>query len=233
MGDSLDRGMVLVMSLWADTSSNMLWLDSTTPADASASTPGAARGSCPTTGGSSQTLVSQNPTATVTFSNVKWGTIGSTTSSASSTPAPSSTTTAKPPTSTTTTTAKPPSSTTTTTASPPPSSTTTTTTAAASSPSATGDITFSVHQGSNEWWLAVAVGNVNGDVKNVALTDSSSVTSWTNLQSTTWGYWVYETAGTALVAPLNFQITSTSGEVVSVILPQIIAGSEVNTSTQF
>jgi len=90
-----------------------------------------------------------------------------------------------------------------------------------------------VHQGSSVWWLAVAIGNVNGDVASVALTDSSSITSWTDLQSTNWGYWIFPTTGTALVGPLNFQITSTTGEVVVVTLPQIIAGSELNTNSQF
>jgi cellulose 1,4-beta-cellobiosidase len=31
MGDAMDRGMVLVMSLWADYAVRMLWLDSIFP----------------------------------------------------------------------------------------------------------------------------------------------------------------------------------------------------------
>jgi cellulose 1,4-beta-cellobiosidase len=38
--------MVLVMSLWDDHYSNMLWLDSTYPTDADPSEPGKGRGSC-------------------------------------------------------------------------------------------------------------------------------------------------------------------------------------------
>jgi cellulose 1,4-beta-cellobiosidase len=43
--------MVLVMSLWDDHYSNMLWLDSTYPTDASADEPGKGRGSCETSSG--------------------------------------------------------------------------------------------------------------------------------------------------------------------------------------
>merc|ERR1712084_9347 len=38
MGEALDRGMVLVLSLWDDSEVNMLWLDATYPATASRST---------------------------------------------------------------------------------------------------------------------------------------------------------------------------------------------------
>jgi len=49
MSDALDRGVVLVMSLWDDKVSNMLWLDSTFPVGSTAT--GAARGSCSTSSG--------------------------------------------------------------------------------------------------------------------------------------------------------------------------------------
>lgn len=48
---AVSQGMVLVMSLWDDHNSNMLWLDSTFPAGKNASTPGVARGTCATTSG--------------------------------------------------------------------------------------------------------------------------------------------------------------------------------------
>lgn len=83
MGESLRRGVVLVLSLWADTASQMLWLDSNVPVTGSASTPGVARGSCPTTSGAYDTVVSQYASATVKYSDIKWGPIGSTTTGVS------------------------------------------------------------------------------------------------------------------------------------------------------
>lgn len=104
MGQALDRGMVLVMSIWDDYAANMLWLDSNTPKTGSASTPGVARGSCSTSSGMSPVvnkralhapyvrLVSNtlflgvpsdveqnNKASSVKFSNVKWGALGTTT----------------------------------------------------------------------------------------------------------------------------------------------------------
>jgi cellulose 1,4-beta-cellobiosidase len=78
MGAAMARGMVLVMSLWDDHAVNMLWLDSTYPANASVSQPGVARGSCATTSGVPTDVESQSPNAQVVFSNIKFGDIGST-----------------------------------------------------------------------------------------------------------------------------------------------------------
>jgi len=80
MGEALDRGMVLVLSLWDDSQVNMLWLDSQYPTDVPASTPGVMRGPCP--GGelsSPAYLRKTTPNSQVTFSQIKFGTIGSTT----------------------------------------------------------------------------------------------------------------------------------------------------------
>jgi cellulose 1,4-beta-cellobiosidase len=79
MGDAMKQGMVLVMSLWDDHDVNMLWLDSNFPADADPSAPGVARGSCPTTSGVPADVEASNPTATVKYSNIRFGPIGSTT----------------------------------------------------------------------------------------------------------------------------------------------------------
>lgn len=76
MGKGMELGMVLVMSLWDDHYSNMLWLDSTYPTDATH--PGAERGSCPVTGGVPAEVEAANANAAVIFSNVKFGPIGST-----------------------------------------------------------------------------------------------------------------------------------------------------------
>eukprot|EP00932_Pfiesteria_piscicida_P010277 SRR837773.21176.p2 GENE.SRR837773.21176~~SRR837773.21176.p2 ORF type:complete len:483 (-),score=214.07 SRR837773.21176:75-1484(-) len=79
MGEALDRGMVLVLSLWDDSQVNMLWLDSKFPADEPSSAPGVLRGPCP--GGSTSTpefLRKAHPNAQVSYSKIKVGTIGST-----------------------------------------------------------------------------------------------------------------------------------------------------------
>jgi len=83
MGVAMDRGMVLVLSLWDDIEANMLWLDSKYPVNASASTPGVERGPC--AGGAASTpeyLRRTYPHASVKFWNAAVGEIGSTTSSA-------------------------------------------------------------------------------------------------------------------------------------------------------
>lgn len=73
MGGALGRGVVLVLSLWNDLSGGMLWLDGVFPVGANATTPGVARGNCSATSGSVS-----DPSASVTFSNIKIGDIGST-----------------------------------------------------------------------------------------------------------------------------------------------------------
>ncbi|KAJ5959958.1 CAZyme family GH7 [Penicillium vulpinum] len=82
MGEGLDQGMVLVMSLWDDHYANMLWLDGEVyPTDADASDPGAARGTCATTSGKPDDVEANSGSAKVTYSNIKVGPIGSTYSS--------------------------------------------------------------------------------------------------------------------------------------------------------
>merc|ERR1712203_367890 len=79
MGEALDRGMVLVMSLWDDTKVNMLWLDAAYPTDVAPDKLGVLRGPCP--GGATSEpkfLRSTHPDAHVAFSQIKVGTIGST-----------------------------------------------------------------------------------------------------------------------------------------------------------
>jgi len=76
MSKALDAGMTLVMSVWDDHNSNMLWLDSTYPTTATG--PGAARGSCDTSSGVPTDVESKSPGASVTYSNIKVGPINST-----------------------------------------------------------------------------------------------------------------------------------------------------------
>nr|AEF58998.1 1,4-beta-D-glucan cellobiohydrolase B precursor [Aspergillus niger] len=84
MGEAMANGMVLVLSLWDDYAANMLWLDSDYPVNSSASTPGVARGTCSTDSGVPATVEADSPNAYVTYSNIKFGPIGSTYSSGSS-----------------------------------------------------------------------------------------------------------------------------------------------------
>lgn len=54
----------------------MLWLDSTYPVDSTDA--GAARGSCASSSGVPSDIESNNATASVIYSNIKFGAIGST-----------------------------------------------------------------------------------------------------------------------------------------------------------
>ncbi|CAA7263714.1 unnamed protein product [Cyclocybe aegerita] len=82
MASGIKNGMVLALSIWDDHHAHMLWLDSTYPVDSTA--PGAARGTCPTTGGDPEDVEANHPDASVTYSNIKVGDIGSTFSSTGS-----------------------------------------------------------------------------------------------------------------------------------------------------
>jgi len=78
LGDTLDRGVVLVMSLWDDHDVHMLWLDSDYPTTSDPTKPGISRGPCATSSGAPTDVESQYPNANVIYSNVKYGAIGST-----------------------------------------------------------------------------------------------------------------------------------------------------------
>lgn len=73
MGDALDAGMVLALSIWDDHAANMLWLDSNYPPDKDPSSPGVKRGPCPV---ASAHLPVENPGASVTFSNIRVSPLG-------------------------------------------------------------------------------------------------------------------------------------------------------------
>jgi len=66
MGQALGKGMVLVFSIWNDSGQYMNWLDS------------GSNGPCSSTAGNPTTIESQTPGTYVTFSNIRWGDIGST-----------------------------------------------------------------------------------------------------------------------------------------------------------
>ncbi|EIW64214.1 cellobiohydrolaseI [Trametes versicolor FP-101664 SS1] len=78
MGQSFDRGMALVMSIWDDHAAGMLWLDADYPTDVPATNPGVSRGPCSATSGDPTTIENSEANSSVTFSNIKVGPIGST-----------------------------------------------------------------------------------------------------------------------------------------------------------
>lgn len=93
MGDALGRGMVLTFAIWNDASQFMNWLDS------------GANGPCSATEGDPALIQKNSPDTHVKFSNIRWGDIGSTFSTADGgapAPQPGTTTTAKPTLTTTT-----------------------------------------------------------------------------------------------------------------------------------
>lgn len=78
VGNAINRGMVLVLSLWDDHDVHMLWLDSTYPVSKDPKAPGVARGACATTSGVPADVESEHGDASVTFSNIKFGNINTT-----------------------------------------------------------------------------------------------------------------------------------------------------------
>lgn len=105
MGAAMNSGMVLVMSVWDDHAVNMLWLDSDYPTTADPSTPGVARGTCSTSSGKPSDVESNSPNASVTYSNIRFGDIGTTYTNTGSTGGTGGGTSSSPPTTTTTTSA--------------------------------------------------------------------------------------------------------------------------------
>ncbi|KAK3389420.1 endoglucanase EG-1 precursor [Podospora didyma] len=79
MGESLQRGMVLVFSVWNDSGSYMKWLDGTWPATADPIKDlGTGRGPCKPEEGTTEDILAHALWTQVKFSNVKSGEIGST-----------------------------------------------------------------------------------------------------------------------------------------------------------
>merc|ERR1711865_385133 len=71
---AIDAGVVLVMSVWDDHSSNMLWLDSNYPVDST--DPGTLRGYCSADSGKPEDVESAQANSHVIFSDIKFGPIG-------------------------------------------------------------------------------------------------------------------------------------------------------------
>jgi len=81
MGEALDRGMVLALSIWDDGATNMRWLDSTFPPHESPARPGVMRGPCDGSTSQPSYLRQAHASATVKYMNVRYGELGSTTTS--------------------------------------------------------------------------------------------------------------------------------------------------------
>jgi len=78
MGEALERGMVLTMSIWDDGLGRMLWLDGEKgKINQDASQPGVSSGPCPFRSGEAVSL-RKSASASVAFTDVKFGEIGST-----------------------------------------------------------------------------------------------------------------------------------------------------------
>jgi len=78
MGESLDRGHVMAISLWDDVEVNMLWLDSAFPLNKPESSPGVRRGDCPGGEESTPSYVREHfPDGWVSFQDAFVGPIGS------------------------------------------------------------------------------------------------------------------------------------------------------------
>ena len=81
MGEALDRGMVLVISMWDDIAVSMNWLDSYMDCDPSE--PGCIRGPCDPKDGLPEVLREAHPEASYLVTNLRWGEFGSTSGAAS------------------------------------------------------------------------------------------------------------------------------------------------------
>ncbi|KAJ5311739.1 hypothetical protein N7476_007599 [Penicillium atrosanguineum] len=81
MSTAMENDIVLVMSLWDDHYSDMLWLDSEYSTNATVLGLGVDRGTCAKTSGALDTIESSDASYTLAFSNITVGPIGSTYSS--------------------------------------------------------------------------------------------------------------------------------------------------------
>merc|ERR1711988_1460209 len=77
LSGALERGMVLVMSMWDDIEFDMNWLDSYMHGQ-DPSKPGVLRGTCDPKDGDAKTLREKYPDSDYTITHVKWGDIGTT-----------------------------------------------------------------------------------------------------------------------------------------------------------
>jgi len=94
-------------------------------------------------------------------------------------------------------------------------------------------IKLQMHEGSSEWWFAVAFSQTLQIVSAVDVKDSDTITDWQPLIYMSWDFWLYNTQGQALVAPLTFRLSSDSGSVVEIEIPSIYPYTDFDTTIQF
>lgn len=93
-------------------------------------------------------------------------------------------------------------------------------------------ISITSHASSSEWWLAYAVSDASTTA--VELKDSGSYSSWSTLEGTNWGYWVFNTNGRAVTFPVSLRLTSPTGQISLVnVFTSAAAGQTVDTRTSF
>jgi cellulase len=92
-----------------------------------------------------------------------------------------------------------------------------------------GNIKLKFHEGSSEWWFAVAFTQNSKDITSVEIKDSSSITQYTPLQTQSWGYYTFVTQGSAVVAPITFRLNGSVEFTVNSLTPN----AEVDTNAQF
>lgn len=84
MGESIGRGMTLVLSLWDDKDDHMLWLDGTEGGDPDK--PGVVRGPCSATSGNPSDVRQKQANAYAEYYNFRYGELDSTLNAPSPTP---------------------------------------------------------------------------------------------------------------------------------------------------
>lgn len=95
-----------------------------------------------------------------------------------------------------------------------------------------GSISITSHTSSSEWWLAYAVSDASTTA--LELKDSGSYSSWSFLQATNWGYFVFTTNGQAVTFPVSLRLTSATGQITLVnVFTSADAGQTVDTQTSF
>jgi len=97
------------------------------------------------------------------------------------------------------------------------------------------NIELDVFQGSNAWWLAIAVSNGDVDTQTIQIKDSKSSASWESMTYTDgWGYWTYTSQNEAFEFPVSLLLTGENGE--QVTLTNAISSAEaatVDTAVQY
>jgi cellulase len=105
-------------------------------------------------------------------------------------------------------------------------------TQAPTSPASGQTVKLTQHSGSSAWWFAVAVSGIDAaNIGAVEIKDSDSVSSYSCLQSSDWGYYIFTTAGKPLVAPFSIRVTSNSGATATATFNNFNGGSVADTKS--